>query len=138
MACSCGRLDCEECGYGPPISSYTRADALADGTLIDVSKAAREVGIVYPVAVTVGVWSQCVRVPEGVVGQDETGRLWDILNLLRFEIRRGSGGQSDIRFRVHVRDSNRESTPPLVELRAVCGPGDGGEPVITVLLPEED
>jgi hypothetical protein len=29
-------------------------------------------------------------------------------------------------------------TPPLVRLKAVCGPGDEGEPVIIVMLPDED
>lgn len=136
--CNCGDPRCARCLFGEPISSYTRADALADGTLIDVSAAAREVGVVYPVALTAAVWSRCVQVPEGVVGQDERGRLHDIVWMLRCEIRRSGGGESEIRFRLHVRDSNREGTPPLVELRAVCGPGDGGEPVITVLLREED
>jgi hypothetical protein len=28
--------------------------------------------------------------------------------------------------------------PPLVRLKAVCGPGDQGEPVITVMMPNED
>ena len=67
------------------IFTYTRAQALADGFLIDVSsKLAREAGFRYPVALTAGVWAECVAVPEGVTGQDETGRLWDILNMLRF------------------------------------------------------
>jgi len=26
----------------------------------------------------------------------------------------------------------------LVTLKALCGPGDDGEPVITIMLPEED
>jgi hypothetical protein len=33
---------------------------------------------------------------------------------------------------------NDERTPALVRLKAVCGPGDRGEPVITIMLPEED
>jgi hypothetical protein len=37
-----------------------------------------------------------------------------------------------------VRNDNRSGTPPLVRLKALCGPGDQGEPVITVMLPEED
>ena len=41
-------------------------------------------------------------------------------------------------FAVHVRNDNRERTPPLVRLKALCGPGDDAEPVITVLLPDED
>jgi hypothetical protein len=43
-----------------------------------------------------------------------------------------------VRFGVHVRNDNCERTPPLVTLRALCGPGDRGEPVITVMLPDED
>jgi hypothetical protein len=36
------------------------------------------------------------------------------------------------------RNDNRERTPPLVRLEALGGPGDLSEPVITVMLPEED
>jgi hypothetical protein len=43
-----------------------------------------------------------------------------------------------VRFAVHVRNDNLERTPPLVKLKALCGPGDDGEPVITKMLPEED
>jgi hypothetical protein len=43
-----------------------------------------------------------------------------------------------VRFGVHVRNDNRERTPPLVRLKAVCGPGDHGEPVITAMLRDED
>ena len=70
---------------GVLIFSYTR-QAIADGVLVDVSKLAKEAGFRFPVAVTAGVWAECVTVPEGVAGQDETGRLWDVLNVLRFAI----------------------------------------------------
>jgi hypothetical protein len=32
----------------------------------------------------------------------------------------------------------RTNRPSLVTLKATCSPGDNGEPVITILLPEED
>jgi hypothetical protein len=35
-----------------------------------------------------------------------------------------------------VRNDNR--APQLVTLRAACGPGDNGEPVVTVMMPDED
>jgi hypothetical protein len=35
-----------------------------------------------------------------------------------------------------VRNDNRERTLPLVRLLALCGPGDDGEPAVTVTLPE--
>jgi hypothetical protein len=48
--------------------------------------------------------------------------------------RRGGSGP-ELRFGVHVRNDNRDRTPPLVRLKALCGPGDAGEPVVTVMLP---
>jgi hypothetical protein len=119
------------------VHRYSRAQATEDGVLIDVSAVAREAGIRYPVALTSAAWARCVAVPPGVECQDEAGRLWDVLFLLRLAIGRSDGG-SVVRFGVHVRDSNREGTPPLVRLKAVCGPGDQGEPVITVMVPDED
>ena len=56
---------------GAVIFSYTCAQAIADGVLVDVSKLAKEAGFRFPVAVTAGVWAECVTVPEGVTGQDE-------------------------------------------------------------------
>src|SRR5512135_1118822 len=120
------------------IFSYTRAQAIADGVLVDVSKLAKEAGFRFPVAVTAGVWAACVAVPPGVDGQDETGRLWDVLNVLRFAIARQRKDGERVDFAVHVRNDNREGDPPQVKLYALCGPGDDAEPVITVMLPHED
>jgi hypothetical protein len=119
------------------IHRYSRADALRDGVLVDVSQAAREAGIRYPVALTRAVWERCVAVPPCVCCQDEAGRLWDVVWLLRLAVGRRSGGP-EVRFGVHVRSDNREGTPPLVRLKALCGPGDDGSPCLTVLLPDED
>jgi hypothetical protein len=86
---------------------------------------------------TRAVWERCVAVPPGVVCQDEAVRLWDVLLMLRLAIR-GSDGGPEVRFGVHVRNDNREGTPALVRLKALCGPGDEGEPCVTVMMPEED
>jgi hypothetical protein len=117
--------------------AYTRARAIADGVLIDVTDTAKEAGFRIPVALTYAVWQQYVAVPESVEGQDESGRLWDVLFMLHFAIRKGDGG-TELRYRLHVRNDNREGDPPLVELKAVCGPDDDGSPCITVMKPEED
>jgi len=68
--------------------------------------------------------------------QDEAGRLWDVVYLLACAIRRAGSG-AEVRFGVHVRNDNRERTPPLVRLKALCGPGDDGQSVLTVMLPSE-
>jgi hypothetical protein len=120
------------------IHRYSRADALRDGGLIEVSAVAREAGIRYPVAVTRAVWERCVAVPPGVTCQDEAGRLWDLLWMLGWAIRGSSGGAREVRFGVHVRNDNRHRTPPLVRLKAVCGPGGRGESLVTVMVPGED
>ena len=119
------------------IHAYTRADALRDGVLIDVSATAREAGFRWPVALTCAAWERCVAVPPGVACQDEAGRLWDVLWMLHCTVARQDGGRV-VPFSLHVRNDNREGTPPLVPLKAVSGPGDDGEPVITVMLPDED
>ena len=119
------------------ISEYSRAQAIDDGVLVDVSEIAREAGITFPVAITRTAWALTVEVPKGLEGlQDETGRLWDVVYMLRCAIRRASG--PEVRYGVHVRNDRRERTPPLVRLKALCGPGDDAAPVITIMLPEED
>jgi hypothetical protein len=70
------------------IHRYTRAQAIADGALIDVSSTAREAGIHYSVAQTAAVWQKCVAVPPGVLCQDEAGRLRDVLGVLGLAARR--------------------------------------------------
>jgi hypothetical protein len=119
------------------IHRYSRADAIRDGVLIDVSETAKEAGFRYPVALTAAAWERCVTVPPGVACQDEAGRLWDVLHMLRCAAPR-QGGKAEVRFALHVRNDNRERTPPLVRLKALCGLGDEGKPVITVMLPDED
>ncbi len=54
--------DEKECNL---IYAYTRAQAIADGVLIDVSAFAAEAGFKYPVALTSAAWANCVAVPEG-------------------------------------------------------------------------
>jgi hypothetical protein len=118
------------------IHRYSRADAIRDGVLIDVSATAKEAGIRWPVALTAAVWERCVTVPPGVVCQDEAGRLWDVLFLLRMAIGRSDG--QEVRFALHVRNDNRDRTPALVRLKALCGPNDDSSPCITVMMPHED
>lgn len=115
--------------------SYTRQEAIADGVLIDVTTTAQEAGFRFPVALTAAVWAEYVTVPDGLEGQDEAGRLWDILWMLRYAIKKSPGG-SELQFVVLVQ--NDERAPQPVKLKSLCGPGDNAEPVITVLLPDED
>ena len=124
--------------FGEVISSYSRAQAIEDGVLVDVSSAAREAGIKFPVTMTRTVWGKYVEVPEGVKCQDEQGRLWDILWMFRCAAAKFDG--DTLLFKLYVRNNNRErlTRQDLVTLKAICGPGDTPDPVITIMLPDED
>lgn len=119
------------------ISAYTRAQALEDGVLVDLSYLAREAGFRWPLAVTRAVWS-VIEPGSGLKreGQDWIGRAWDLLSILRAEMRSGQGGR-EVRFAPYF--LMEPCKPPRqVAMRAVSGPGDDGEPVITVMMPDED
>jgi hypothetical protein len=124
--------------FGDVIYSYTRAQAVADGLQVEVSKVAEETGIRFPVFLTRAVYDAYVTVPPEVAGQDEAGRLWDVLWLLRFAIRKAQAGQARLPFALYVRNDNHR--PRLVKLVAMCGPLDIDDqaPTITVMLPTED
>jgi hypothetical protein len=119
------------------IFAYTRAQAIADGVLIDVTKTAKEAGYTLHTVVTSAVWEHYVRVPDAVSSQDEQGRLWDILWMLRCAILRLNHAESQMTFELLV--ANEETKPPeLVKLKAILGPGDDERNVLTILLPHED
>src|SRR4051794_30073727 len=120
------------------IYAYTREQAINDGVLVDVTETAKEAGFRVPVALTRAAWAEYVAVPDGVEGQDEAGRLWDVLWMCRHGIGRNPDEASELHFRLCVRSDNRPGDPPLVTLKAVVSPGDDPEPVITIMKPEED
>jgi len=124
--------------FGDVVYSYTRAQAVADGVQVEVTKTAQEAGIRFPVFLTRTVFDAYVAVPPDVSGQDEAGRLWDVLWMLRFAIQRTSRGVERLPFALYVRNDNRAAK--LVKLIAVAGPLDIDDPApcITVMMPNED
>jgi hypothetical protein len=117
------------------ISRYTRKEAIADGVLVDVSELAKEAGFIVPVALTQTAYEQVVRVPDDVSWQCETGRLWDVFTMLRLCCKRKDESQTR-HFSVLVQ--NDEQGAKATPLKVVLGPGDAGEPTLTVMLPGED
>ena len=124
--------------FGDVVYSYTRAQAVADGVQVEVSKVAAEAGIKYPVFLTRTVFDAYVAVPPDVSGQDEAGRLWDVVWMTRFAILRAKPGVDRIPVALYVRNDNRAAK--LVKLIATCGPLDidNPKPAITVMMPDED
>jgi hypothetical protein len=124
--------------FGPVIYSYSRAQALEDQLLWDVTTLAREAGFRYPLAVTERLYQSYIvpsfdLIAEGISIE---GRLWDLLFVLRFAIAKARNTDT-ILFTVNFLMS-RDADPVPIELKAVCGPGDDGEPVLTITLPDED
>lgn len=115
------------------IHAYTRAQALEDGVLVDLSALAREAGFRFPLAVTQGVWS-VIEPGRDLMkeGQSSIGRAWDLLNVLRAGLRAAQGGREVSFAPYFLREPGQP--PHQVTMRAVSGPGDDGEPVITVML----
>ena len=124
--------------FGAPIYTYTRAQAIADGFQVEVSTVAKEAGIKFPVFLTRAVYDAYVAVPPGVTCQDESGRLWDIVWMLRCSLGKAQAGQDRLPFSLYVRNDNRRAK--LIRLAATCGPKDidDPQPAITVMLPDED
>lgn len=122
------------------VHTYSRREALDDGVLMDVGAMGKEAGFRVPVALTAKTWATCVswsskeRTP-----QDEDGRLWDVLWMAslaaRSAARRGDSGRVEFQVQVVPRGGRR---PRLTRLALLIGPGDQGECVATVLMPDED
>lgn len=127
--------------FGEPISVYSRADALRDGVLIAADPdTCREAGILWPVAVTDHLWSYIDPGNlEEMPGQSVSGRLWDLLWIFATTAKM-SRGESRIKFRVSFQMKTGRTRPRIetIMIIGVCGPGDEGEPVITLMLPEDD
>ena len=135
--------------FGDPIHVYTRAQAIEDGMLVDVSTTAREAGLVWPVAMTAAAWADCVAWTEatearkGYTGQSESGRLWDVVWMLslavRGALRRGMDTSTALFYElVRTPSEGRGVKPRRVALKFITGPDDEGRPCITVMLPSED
>ena len=135
--------------FGEQIYVYTRAQAIEDGQLIDVSATAREAGLVWPVAMTAAAWADCVEwseateVRKGYTGQSESGRLWDACWMLSLAVR-GALRRGQDTTRAHAYEllrtprEGRGIKPRRVALKFITGPDDTGSPCITVMLLSED
>ncbi len=123
--------------FGSIVHSYTRADAIADGVLVDLTAAYPEECRLYryPVACTAAVWS---LVDQAVTNRrhfnDEAGVVWDILYMPQKGIIARPDAQT-VLFQVVITGSGKKK---IHTMKAVCGPGDNLEPVISIMLPSED
>ncbi|MCK9253966.1 MAG: hypothetical protein M0P55_14540 [Clostridiales bacterium] len=121
------------------ISTYSREQAFEDGVLVDMSQpgpaldATKRVGIKYPVALTAGCYAATVGNPDDPTEteRERCERYQALLRAMREAIKKSRGV-----YRVDFETGGINGEQ--VTLYALCGPGDGQEPVITVMLPWED
>ena len=134
--------------FGEVISTYTRAQALEDGVLVDAGPMAEEIGFRFPVALTSAVWTDCVAWTDSdnqkKPFQDQSGRLYDVLFMAAFAIQTSEDSSDRLLYGVLLyelyrvpRDGFSTEAKP-VTLKLIIGPGDHGEPVITILFSNED
>lgn len=120
----------------PVIFSYTRKQALEDGVLIDISAEAKAAGFKLPVAVGDTLYHRYVTPPGGLEGEGQSpeGRLHDLL-MLAMTAARKSRRQDRVLFDAVflMKPGKRENVRCVIHI----GPGDQGEPVITICLPED-
>ncbi len=134
--------------FGEVISTYTRAQAIEDGVLIDAGPTVKEVGFKLQVALTSAVWADCVAWTDSDSQkkpfQDQSGRLYDLLFMAAFAIQTSEDSSDRLLsgvllyelYRVPRDGFSTEAKP--VTLKLIIGPGDHGEPVLTILLPTGD
>ena len=122
----------------PVIYAYTRKQALADGFQIEITETAKEAGIRFRVFLNRTVFDRCVAVPEGVAGQDEQGRLWDVLWMLKNAILRAAPGVDEVAYVVLVRNDNTRARPVQLVAKVGAVDIDDPTPAITIMFPGED
>ena len=121
------------------VYSYTRAQAIEDGVLIDatigdLAEVTRQ-HFKHPVAMTEAVYHLIRRAVEHPKHLNDWRGVWhDILWMSRKNIIRRFDATCHL-FQVTITGTGRRN---LHTLKAMCHPGDNAEPVITIMLPEED
>ncbi len=125
------------------VYSYSRAQAIKDGILVDVSDMAKAIGIKWHVAVTYSVWSDFIewtdydRRRQGL--QDTESRLWHVIFSLNWALKNSNKTDDIIFYELHILPRDGFSyAARRTRLKAVANSRNQMEPVITIMLPNED
>jgi hypothetical protein len=134
--------------FGELIYAYTRADALRDGVLVNLSQAAA-LGFRVPVAITSAAYTDCIAWPHPNPELPDILRLREEIVLLtareeaQAQHRRRQWGSEERADRIDFVVEAVTMEEGLVEMvkvpvYMVIGPGDDGKPVGTIMLIGED
>lgn len=135
--------------WGEPLHRYTRAEAIADGVLVDVTQAATAGmlgGFAVPVAITAALHQAIQAIPPALEGiADVRGRLHDVLWMASVALRRqcaklflspeNSAGSIFERFQVVL--PYRGTRKRVQTLCLAVDGGDDGRPCVTIGFPED-
>ena len=129
--------------FGEAISTYTRAQTIEDGVLVnlmgffstrdDVASVCRQ-HYKFPIACTAAVFDiidRAVRNPNYC--NDYAGIVHDMLWMSK--VMKRQIDESTVMFRVIIAGAGRQRN---YDFKLAVGPGDQGEPVITIMMPDED
>lgn len=126
--------------FGSPIHTYTREQAFDDGVLIDLSYEESDTAPVcrqhyrHPIACTAAVFQIMQKAVENPrYCNDYAGILHDMLFMSKAMARKLD--ESTVIFRCIIVGAGRSK---YHDFKLQVGPGDQGEPVITIMLPRED
>ena len=131
----------------PVVHQYTRTEAITDGSLVNVTETAREAGLRLPTALTRAVWNDCVEWTEedraksrAIARQDEDGRLWDVLWMAKVNLamRKKMPITEPLVYSIRRLPRPGRGRTQRVQLKLTITGGDSGEPVITIIEPDED
>ncbi len=120
--------------FGEVIHSYSRADAIEDGFLVDLTEYSNGY-FKFPVAITSAFWA----IIEKAVNNDDyansyEGVLHDVFSMALWQMRIKKD-TSIVYFKVIIAGAGRKRN---YIGKVTCSPGDSMEPVLTFMLRDED
>ncbi|KAF5048632.1 MAG: helix-turn-helix domain-containing protein [Methanoculleus sp.] len=116
----------------PDRQRTTRQDAIDDGDLIEITRMGRDIGITLPLAVSARAAESMVPFPN-IPQETVTENLWDTLHAFRDKA--CTTTEEEFEFQVSL---YQNGFVPTLTFKATVSPGDDGEPVITIMMPDED
>ena len=121
----------------PVISSYSRAQFIEDGGLVEVPRAVGARYFNYPIGITREVWEGCVADLDAPHGERDNARLQALLCDAVHVARRGEGQSlMDWNFNC-IPPSATGTTTQDFHLMLHIGPGDTAAPVLTIMFPSQ-
>ncbi len=108
-----------------------------DPGIDDLDEVVANAGIKLPLAITYTAFCRYIALTPAAerAGNDIKGRLWDIVWMLRHAML-ANPNKSEIVF--ESRCVVERISPSRCFLKCIIGGGDNGEPVLTLMLPDED